>query len=165
MSLEHDETDQISVADEMALVERYLDLQRLRFGERLQATVEVDTDVATALVPSFVVQTLVENAIRHGIERRHGAGRVEVIVRRLDDEVALVVRDDGPGFAGPQGGGGLGLANLADRLVALYDGRARMSVGNRPGGGAEVSVRLPLEEDAPASEPARGALAGSDAAR
>jgi len=107
----------------MELVDHYLDLERARFGDRLTVDVEIAPDVLDALVPSLLVQTLVENAVRHGIEGRRGPGRITIEGRIESGYLLLEVRDTGPGFgnlAATNLGHGIGLENATARLTQLY---------------------------------------------
>ena len=132
---------------ELEFAQRYLDIEQVRFADRMTVRFDVAPDTMGALVPSMVLQPLVENAVKHGIARRRAAGRIEVRARRMDDMLELSVRDDGPGFAAEQAGGrtGVGLANTQARLEQLYGaGGFEMYRGNGPGGGALVRITLPF---------------------
>jgi len=149
-SLEVAEKPEIALREELVLLEPYVEIQRLRFGERLRVTVEGAEvgEVADGLVPTLLLQPLVENAIRHGIERRAESGRIEVSARRAGDRLILRVRDDGPG---PDGvappGTGVGLENSRARLRELYGDEAALALGTAAGGGGEVIVRLPFHTE------------------
>jgi signal transduction histidine kinase len=136
--------------EELELLDSYLQIERARLGERLQVTVDVDPELLHAEVPTLLLQPLVENSIRHGISRRRGRGTLEIRVWRAREEVWVGVWDNGPGF--PRGGsvtadGGVGLANTRARLEQLYGGKAALWTANRPEGGAEVLVTLPLRTE------------------
>lgn len=135
---------ELPLAEELVFVERYLDLQQLRFGDRLTTIRRIDDDVLDAAVPAMLIQPLVENALRHGLERQPGAGRVEIHAHREGADLAIVVRDSGPGFRGrstPREG--IGLGNTRARLQALYGDRATLVCGDAPEGGGEIRVTLP----------------------
>jgi len=127
-------------------LERYLAIEQVRFSDRLQPRIEIDPAVAKAAVPGFLLQPLVENALRHGIARRAGAGVLEVSARRVGSQLVLRVRDDGPGLTTAPEPGGVGLANTRARLAALYGDRATLEVANAEGGGVAATVRLPYHE-------------------
>jgi sensor histidine kinase YesM len=134
------------LSTELDFLERYLAIEQVRFSDRLRPRVEVDAAIRRASVPRFILQPLVENALRHGIARRADAGLLEVAVRREGDTLVLTVRDDGPGL-GPAGqAAGVGLANTRARLAALYGDRASLEIGNAEGGGVLVTIRLPYHE-------------------
>lgn len=134
---------EISLADELELLEPYLELQRLRFGDRLTIDVDVPDDLLCARVPDLLLQPLVENALQHGIEARPGAGRIVIGARRVGRDLALSVRDDGAGD-GPLGDDGIGLGTTRSRLQGLYGGRAQLTVERAVGGGALATVQLPF---------------------
>jgi LytS/YehU family sensor histidine kinase len=117
---------EVSVRQELELLESYLEIERLRFQDRLQVQLRVDPEALDARVPDLVLQPLVENAIRHGVVPRPGGGRVEVSAHKRDAELRLELRDDGPGLepSALRRGNGLGLSNTRHRLEKLY-GRQR----------------------------------------
>jgi two-component system LytT family sensor kinase len=135
------------LSTELDFLERYLTIEQLRFSDRLRPRVEVDAAIHRAAVPRFILQPLVENALRHGIARRADAGLLEVTAQRDGDTLVLTVRDDGPGLgpAGPSATG-VGLANTRARLAALYGDRASLEIANAAGGGVLVTIRLPYHE-------------------
>jgi signal transduction histidine kinase len=146
MSLENS-AQTLPLVRELEFAQRYLDIEQVRFADRMTVRFDIAPDTMGALVPSMVLQPLVENAVKHGIARRRAAGRIEVRARRLDDVLELSVRDDGPGFAAEQEGGrtGVGLANTQARLEQLYGpGGFEMYRGSGPGGGALVRITLPF---------------------
>jgi two-component system LytT family sensor kinase len=135
-----------SLAEELQIVERYLDIQRTRFADRLQVTVDLAPDVANARVPLLIVQPLVENAVRHGLAPRVREG--ELIVRAIRDNglVRIDVEDTGVGL--PPGwrqhdATGTGLRNLASRLAAEFGEAAALDVAPRDGGGVRATITLP----------------------
>ncbi len=145
--------DAVPLTKELEVARRYLALEQLRLGPRLSVGWAVGVDPGEARVPPFALQTLVENAIKHGIEPKPAGGRVEVRVTSGNGRLTLGVRDDGPGAASgalePSRGHGLDL--LSRRLESLYGGAAELTWSTAPGEGFDVEARLPLER--PASEP------------
>jgi len=135
------------LSTELDFLGRYLAIEQVRFSDRLRPRIEVDAAVHGAGVPQFILQPLVENALRHGIARRGEAGLLEITAHREGDTLVLTVRDDGPGL-GPEGPGatGVGLANTRARLAALYGGRGSLEIANAAGGGAVATIRLPYHE-------------------
>ena len=147
LSLTHTERQEVPLRQELDFLERYLDIQRTRFRDRLSAKVDADPAALDALLPSLILQPLVENAIRYGIEPRAAPGRVEIRARLDDDRLVIEVEDDGPGLPlaaqkDPNGGCGIGLANTRARLEQLYGDRQQFSLVN--GGGRGLVVRLAI---------------------
>jgi sensor histidine kinase YesM len=129
------------------LLRRYLDIMRIRFGGLLTAAVEIDPAALDALVPTLVLQPLVENAVRHGIAKRLDGGHVTVRAERLDSVLLLRVADNGPGV--PAGWeesahSGVGLRNTRARLHQLYGTAHRIEMRNRPNGGFELTLTVPF---------------------
>ena len=127
------------------MLERYLDISRRRFGDRLTVTIAADDSTGRALVPFFILQPLVENALHHGISSHAGAGSIEIAARREGDRLVLAVTDDGPGIVVPDARRGIGLANTTERLQELYGDAHAIELG-RPaagGGGFRVTVAIP----------------------
>lgn len=152
-TLEQSEVREVALADELALVERYLEIERVRFGERLKYEFDVGDQVHEARVPTQAVLTLVENAVRHGIASREDGGRITVRARRSGTTVRVEVEDDGPGFsprvleaAGEDleddGRVHIGLANTRRRLELMYGDGQRLRLENAPSGGARAVIEL-----------------------
>ena len=142
--LRQEQGHETTLARELDFIRRYLEIEQVRFSDRLRPRVEASAEIAGAAVPKFILQPLVENALRHGIARRADAGLLEVTALREGAELVLRVRDDGPGFAEDVSAGqGVGLANTRSRLAALYGERGTLEMANATGGGALATVRLP----------------------
>ena len=139
-------TPQIQVAEELQLIRQYLQIQRFRFGERLQTFVEAEPDTLDALIPTLILQPLVENAVRHGVLPREDGGSLWVSIRRNVQTLVISVEDDGPGLPeNPANPVGVGLVNSRERLSALYGGAAQLCVGSRTGGGGfAVTISMPF---------------------
>ena len=145
LSLRHSAAQEVPLSEELGFLERYLDIMRVRFGYRLEITVDASAEAETAMVPSLVLQPLVENAIRHGMEGRTDKGHVVVRAERRDGRLRLEVSDDGPGLsARPQPGTGLGLANTRERLARLYGAEAGIDTAQVDGRGTSVRVTIPF---------------------
>lgn len=138
--------NEVSLDDEVELVREYLGVEQARFADRLRARIDVDESLLSAAVPSFALQHLVENAIRHGISRRTGAGLVAITARRVVDSLELVVRDDGGGLAGDVSAAGHGLDNTRQRLRTLYGGRASLRVEASSPHGVVATLVIPHRE-------------------
>jgi hypothetical protein len=120
---------EVALDDELEVVRQYLAVEQVRFSDRLRLAFDIDPHVLSAAVPSFAVQHLVENALRHGIARRTDAGRLAVTARLAGDALELVIEDDGAGITpGSARGEGHGLENTRERLRALYGERASLTV-------------------------------------
>ncbi len=144
-TLERTETDEIPLSEEIDFVAQYLEIEEARLGGRLRVDIAIEPEAETALVPPLILQPLVENAVRHGIQPREGGGSVEVTARRRERWLLLGVADDGPGIeAGGESGRGVGLTNTRQRLAELYGEGAELLLTSGPGGGLAVSVRLPF---------------------
>ncbi len=144
LSLSHTGQHELTLREELEFLGHYVDIQRSRFRERLEVEIDVPASVLEARVPTFILQPLVENAIRHGIEPREGPGRVTVRVERRGSRLVLEVSDDGTGLTGGNGSGrGIGLANTRARLEQLYGGDQSIALANRPEGGVVVRLEVP----------------------
>jgi two-component sensor histidine kinase len=146
MMLRSDRAQEVSVKEEIELLESYLQIERVRFQDRLEIRLDVDPETLDARVPDLVLQPLVENAIKHGVVPRPGGGRVAVSVQRRRGELRLEVSDDGPGLdaASSAGGAGLGLRNTQVRLEKLYGSRHRFELERGTPSGLCVVLTLPF---------------------
>ena len=135
---------EIPLEAELALLDPYLDIQKTRFGERIEVVLDVAPGPRDVLVPTLLLQPLVENALQHGIERIPGRGQVVIAARREGERLVLEVSDSGPGFPDPPGRGGIGLANTERRLREIHGEAAWLERASAPGGGACVRVELPF---------------------
>jgi two-component system LytT family sensor kinase len=155
LTLRADPDHEIPLAEEFALLDRYLDIMRMRFSDRVTVHCSMHPGVANALVPSFVLQPLAENAFEHGVARASGAVRVDVEAEPSSDGafVTLRVRDDGPGLGGngSHNGSGLGMGNTRLRLEEMYAGAASLRMSTPLERGTIVEVILPFR---PAKTPA-----------
>lgn len=148
LSLKHAEDQEITVQNEIAFLDRYLGLQKARFEDRLDIILKIDPSVLEALVPTFILQPLVENSIHHGISTRLERSVVEVHAWREGDRLRLRVRDDGPGL--PENWSmerdmGVGLSNTRARLSHLYgDTGQKLEISGSAGGGVRVDIELPF---------------------
>jgi hypothetical protein len=151
----------IPLRDEVRMVERYLEIERARFGDRLRAEVTFEPRALDALVPSLLLQPLLENAMRHGVSAADGRCRLGLAVRLRDSRVSIEVRDAGPGLDHQKASDapGVGLRNTAERLKYLYGADHTFELRTLDGGGLLVAIDLPLRRSpggfAPAGPPTR----------
>ena len=130
LHLQRRDTDEVPLRDELAFVEDYLALERLRLGDRLVVEMKTDPDALDAAVPAFVLQPLVENAVRYAVAPRAAGGKITVAIRSENGTLRLRVEDDGPGpGAAAVPGEGLGLRLIEERLAALYGDAASLRTG------------------------------------
>lgn len=149
--------EEVPLSEELDFARQYLALEEVRFSDRLVPVFVCDAGVERAAVPEFILQPLVENAIRHGLAHRSEATRVEVAARREGETLILSVADEGPGPSPTHGGGGIGLANTRARLHTLYGSRASLELITRPEGGALATIRLPYRLAAATAAPGASA--------
>jgi signal transduction histidine kinase len=137
---------EVPLRDELELVQRYLDIEQVRFPDRLTIEWDIEERTRPLAVPSLVLQPLVENALVHGIARLPGAGTVTIGARASAASLILTVRDNGPGLSIPpkSRGHGIGLRNLRERLERLYGEAALLQIVDVTGGGCLVTLALPL---------------------
>jgi hypothetical protein len=143
------QSSETSLGEEIELIRQYLAIEQARFPDRLRVEIDIAPQLGSAAVPSFSVQHLVENAVRHGIARSTTAGLVRVAARRDRDILVVTVVDDGPGFdvaaAAPDGHG---LSNTRERLQALYGASASLTLDRAANGGVIATLRVPYHETA-----------------
>jgi LytS/YehU family sensor histidine kinase len=148
MSLESKDRQEVPLAEELAFLDHYLAIQKIRFGRRLKVEIDIAPEVRYAQVPSLFLQPLVENAIRHGISPRASGGTVAVTAEPADGRLAIRVSDNGAGL--PAGWSleqstGLGLSVTRERIAGLYpDGNGSFVIRGREEGGTLVEIVLPL---------------------
>jgi signal transduction histidine kinase len=146
LTLDRDLAPEIPLGSELALLDRYLDIERVRFGDRLTVDIGMDPPAEDAQVPALILQPLVENAIRHGITKCPGPGRIQILARRVGATLELSVRDTGEGLAArdlTMRREGIGLSNTRARLAAMYGDAAILRLENAPGGGALITLVIP----------------------
>ena len=147
--LKIDRAQEVPLSRELELLNLYTRIMQARLEERLQISIEVDDDARDALVPQLVLQPLVENAIRHGMDPRTFDVAVEIRAYRLGAQLHLVVRDRGPGFDLVKATGGIGLRNTAERLQRLYGEHQRFETRNAADAGAVVELSFPFRSAEP----------------
>jgi LytS/YehU family sensor histidine kinase len=142
---------QVALSEEVEYLQRYVEIQKVRFAERLQVTLDIPSDLLRERVPSLLLQPLVENGIKHGIAKRVAGGAIRVSAQRRDAHLHLQVFNDGPSL--PEGNStpmsGIGLSNLRTRLQILYGGDFTLELRDAAGGGVEVLVAFPAGRTKP----------------
>ncbi len=146
-SLAEPDGHEVRLGDELALTKLYLEIERQRFGERLNVTYEVDEEADDLLVPHLVLQPLVENAIHHGVARDSKAGRLTIGGRRDNGVLELTITDDGPGVDELSIREGIGLGGTRTRLRELYGDAAKLSIGRAGSRGCRVAIELPARSE------------------
>lgn len=150
-SLETGGVQEVSLTEELDFLRRYLEIEQIRFGNRLSVRIDAPGDALNAKVPNLILQPLVENAIRYGIGTRGKGGKVEITARREEDVLILSVKDDGPGLSKGGNGSiteGVGLQNTRARLLQLYGEEHEFQLLNGSNQGLEVRLKIPYHEEA-----------------
>jgi two-component system, LytTR family, sensor kinase len=144
-TLEDSSRQEVPLQEEMDFALNYLDIQKVRFADRLQLSVDVPDELYPAKVPSLILQPMVENAIKHGIAKRAQGGLIRISASRCDGMLTLRVGNDGPSLPADWDAtrSGIGISNVRTRLQSLYGSTCELSMRNRNTGGVEVSVTLP----------------------
>ncbi len=148
LSLDHCEDQEVPLEREAAFLDRYLGIQKVRFADRLETDIRIEPELLDALLPTFLLQPLVENCIKHGVSRRSAPGVIGVAAWSEGDTLHLRVWDNGPGLPpdwDAQHSQGVGIANTRERLRALYgENGYRFTLANNANGGVTVQISLPL---------------------
>jgi two-component system LytT family sensor kinase len=144
--LEDTTRQQVPLGEEVELAQKYLGIQKVRFVERLQFSVDVPTDLLPAQVPTLILQLLVENAIKHGIAKRAQGGAIRIAASRSDGRLSVSVYNDGPAVKWENMQSGIGMANMRTRLKSLYGDAFDLSMHNQDPGGVQVTVSVPFKE-------------------
>jgi two-component system, LytTR family, sensor kinase len=145
------DAQEVSLRRELEYLQLYLAIEQVRFQDRLNVEISADPSTQDVSVPQFILQPIVENAIRHGIGRSSSAGRILISASKIDGTVQLRVQDDGPGLSpgGSSEDQGIGLANTRARLQQLYGEDAGLEIGNIDGGGVVVTMNIPFHQSDP----------------
>ena len=148
LTLHASRSHEIPLAEELEITRLYMELMQKRYESKLRVTYAIDESLKNSLVPQLILQPLLENSLRHGMKSGSTAMEISVAAGRENGSLILRVQDTGAGIGetGAAGvfGRGLGLSNIRDRLAQLYGDGQQFSIANRPGGGAEVTLRVPL---------------------
>jgi two-component system LytT family sensor kinase len=144
--VEDSDRQQVPLKEELEFAQTYLEIQKVRFADRLQVSVDVPKELFLAQVPSLILQPMVENAVKHGIAKRVQGGTIRINASRVNGTLTVRVYNDGPSLAAgwDNSGSGVGISNVRTRLQNLYGGEFELSMQNRSSGGVEASVSLPF---------------------
>ncbi len=149
MALDQRGSQEVALKDELEFLQKYLEIEQTRFGERLSVDFAIEPQTLDAQVPNLILQPLVENSVRHAVAVRIEPGHIAVRARRVGDRLEMTVRDNGPGM--PPGrlatSNGVGLANTRSRLERLYGASQHLTFAEPPGGGLTVTVSLPFRAE------------------
>jgi two-component system, LytTR family, sensor kinase len=150
-TLINEATGKVTLAQEVDTLKLYLDIEKMRFEERLRTDFDVEAEVAGALVPSLLLQPLVENAIKYAVTPQEDGADISINARRVGDRVRIIVSDSGPGLQAsapdPKLSTGVGMANTRERLLQAYGEEQRFDHYVRSGGGFEVVIELPYQDE------------------
>jgi LytS/YehU family sensor histidine kinase len=152
LTLDHSEQQVVSLQEELEFVRCYLEIEQVRFGDRLTLHYEIEPATLSAEVPHLILQPVVENAIQHAIAPRAEAGHISILARRYDNLLCLEVKDSGPGVGKEvvhSPGHGVGLKNVQARLERLYGAASSLEMVNRGDTGLAVMIQLPFRLDQP----------------
>jgi sensor histidine kinase YesM len=157
LTLENSGAQQVTLQEELEFLRCYLEIERVRFHDRLTVSIEIDPQTLDARVPNLILQPIVENAIRHGIVARAAAGRIEISSGLSNNMLRLQVKDNGPGLSSTQDSsgklrGGFGLANTRARLEQLYGAAHRLEMSDAVEGGLLVALEIPFEKTSARAE-------------
>jgi two-component system, LytTR family, sensor kinase len=149
MSLEDDEQQITTLSRELEFLNGYLQIEKIRFGDRMTVVVDVPGEILDAQVPHLLLQPLVENAVQHGIGRLSSNGEIRISGRRNGAQLCLAIEDNGPGFCladGVPSNLGVGIRTSLERLRALFGADQALTFSVRPGGGAQVTICIPFRQ-------------------
>ena len=151
LTLENAGSQEVSLQQELEFLKCYLEIERIRFADRLAVRMDIEPDALDARLPNLVLQPIVENAIRHGIAPQTGPGRIDIEANRVNGTLRVRVTDNGPGIPLCEGYGlqfreGLGLANTEARLEQLYGDEHRLDLQNATAGGLTVTLEIPFKQ-------------------
>ncbi|MGH8219000.1 MAG: sensor histidine kinase [Steroidobacteraceae bacterium] len=149
-SLDEADEPEVPLNRELTFIDRYLEVMQIRFQGRLHVRMHADPEASAALIPNLILQPLVENAVKHGVSKMVGAGRIEIRARREGERLVLTVQDNGPGFANgrPPSSEGVGLRNTRARLAQLYGAEQSLALRVAADGGFIAEVSLPYHTPA-----------------
>lgn len=145
-TLKNSREEHTTVENEIALIDAYLGIQKIRLGERLSYTIEVQEGLGNTELPPMMLQPLVENAIIHGIEPKREGGEVQLLIKQEKQLLQIEVKDTGVGLShvSNHSGSGIGLSNLKQRMDALFAGKGQVSISESSEGGVSMRLSWPM---------------------
>jgi signal transduction histidine kinase len=152
MTLDNAGAQEVPLRQEMEFLRCYLEIERIRFQDRMRVTMEIESEALDARVPNLILQPIVENAIKYAVLLQSGSGHIQIRARRVNGSLRMQVEDDGVGLQLPRDGnratrGGVGLTNTEARLKQLYGGEHRFELANAPSGGLLVTIEIPVKDE------------------
>ena len=132
----------VELDEELNIVHNYLEIEKLRFGERLKYSITGPDHLKSALVPPLLIQPLVENSVKHGISKMKKDGQIDVEYKKVDNKLTLTIRDNGPGFDQSAINPGFGLQSVKERLTLLYNDQYSLEINNK--NGVQITIRIPV---------------------
>jgi two-component system LytT family sensor kinase len=151
-SLDHSSLAMVSLAHELEISRLYLDIEKVRFGERLKLDFDISADSETALVPTLILQPLIENCIKHGLSKSESGGEIRISAKAINGLLSLEVSDNGPGLPTNAGlkedvvsSSGVGISNIRNRLNAIYSSNHELAFSNASPHGLTVTIEIPYE--------------------
>jgi two-component system LytT family sensor kinase len=145
--VEDSDRQQVPLAQELEFLQKYIDIQKARFAQRLEVSVDVPDELLPAQIPALILQPMVENAIKHGIAKRVQGGTVRISASRMNGTLNLSVYNDGPALPSALAArSGIGVSNVRNRLQALYGDTFSMTLQDCPPSGVEVAISVPYRE-------------------
>ena len=145
-ALQRSAPEKVPFAEELRIIESYLTIQRVRFADRLQVTLDVAPEALEGMVPCFLLQPIMENAIHHGIAPMEAGGIIATSIKRRGDRLWMQIRDNGAGVStSPSKGHGIGIRNTRERLAYFYPNAHDFKAGGLATGGYEVTIEIPFE--------------------
>jgi two-component system, LytTR family, sensor kinase len=141
----NDSSQQVSLSEELEFLHKYLDIEKMRLGDRLRLAIDVPPELLSARVPSLILQPMVENSVKHGISKRATGGQIRLSAARHNGSLKVCVYNDGPALPSGWQAAGIGLANVRSRLQGLYGEHFVFRIENQPPDGVEVTLSVPFE--------------------
>jgi LytS/YehU family sensor histidine kinase len=143
LTLKSSDAEIVDLEKELEFLKCYLDIEYIRFQDRLTVELDIDSDALTAMVPNLILQPIVENAVRHGVARQTNPGHITIRARREGERLIMRVEDNGPGLKVQSNGSGIGLSNTRARLEQFYGSDFSFHIANSPERGVSVTLDIP----------------------